>query len=74
VRALASSGDTASRSESGTFPFCPNSFIPQIPCPSRVTTVWQSRRPRLAAPALATISSASLAAAQSASENLIVPT
>jgi hypothetical protein len=27
VRALASSGDTESRSESGTLPFCPNSFI-----------------------------------------------
>jgi hypothetical protein len=29
VRALASSGDTASRSESATFPLCPNSFITQ---------------------------------------------
>ena len=33
VRALASSGDTESRSESGTFPFCPNSFITQAPYP-----------------------------------------
>jgi hypothetical protein len=30
VRALASSGDTANRSESGTSPFCPNSFISKL--------------------------------------------
>src|SRR5882672_1424436 len=40
VRALASSGDTESRSESGTFPFCPNSFITLAPYRLRATTVW----------------------------------
>src|SRR5258707_8630970 len=48
VRALASSGDTESRSESGTFPFCPNSFITQAPYRLQATRVWLVSRAFLA--------------------------